>query len=47
VTNAYAAVTKLVNQAFTTSTVPNERYLPPAASGTNDTCVTAARAPCD
>jgi large repetitive protein len=42
VANAYAAVTPLVNQAFTTPTVPNEWYLPPAASGTNDTCLTAS-----
>ncbi|MDX6207114.1 MAG: hypothetical protein QOF39_3171, partial [Frankiales bacterium] len=31
-----------VNQAFTTPTVPNEWYLPPAATGTNDTCLTAS-----
>ncbi|MDX6243676.1 MAG: large repetitive protein, partial [Frankiales bacterium] len=42
VASAYAAVTPLVNQAFTTPTVPNEWYLPPAATGTNDTCLTAS-----
>src|SRR6195952_1835625 len=42
VLNAYAAVTPLVSQAFTTATVPNEWYLPPAKTGTNDTCLTAS-----
>src|SRR5947209_2093648 len=41
VTNALAAVTPLAAQAFTTPTVANEWYLPPASSGTNDTCLTA------
>ncbi|BEP12884.1 hypothetical protein acdb102_11950 [Acidothermaceae bacterium B102] len=41
VANANAAVTPLVAQAFTGSSVTNEWYLPPAASGTNDTCLTA------
>ena len=41
VASAYAAVTPLVSQAFTSATVPNEWYLPPAAAGSNDTCLTA------
>ncbi|MDX6210731.1 MAG: hypothetical protein QOE24_3122 [Frankiales bacterium] len=41
VVDAYAAVTPLVSQAFVNATVTNEWYLPPAATGTNDTCLTA------
>ena len=41
VTDASAAVTPLVAQAFVSPTVTNEWYLPPASAGTNDTCLTA------
>src|SRR4051794_13525303 len=41
VAEARAAVTPLAAQAFTTPSVANEWYLPPASSGTNDTCLTA------
>src|ERR1700712_3695998 len=41
VANANAAVTPLVAQAFTGSSVTNEWYLPPALTGTNATCLTA------
>ncbi len=44
VTDAFAAVTPLAAQTFTTPTVANEWYLPPASSGTNDTCLTAGTA---